>query len=33
MNEYWIEVLNRLSLMLPAFLFGLSLGIGIGGRR
>ena len=29
----WIEVLNRLILMLPAFLFGLSLGIGIGGRR
>lgn len=33
MNEYWIEVLNRLILMLPAFLFGLSLGIRIGGSR
>ena len=30
MNEYWIEVINKLTLMIPALLLGISIGIGIG---
>ena len=33
MSEYWIEVLNRASLMIPAFLSGLCIGIQIKGRK
>ena len=33
MSEYWIEVLNRAILMIPAFLFGISIGIRIGMRK
>ena len=29
MNDYWIEVLNRLTLMVPAFLFGMCIGTNI----
>lgn len=29
MSEYFIEVLNRLVIMLPVFLFGLSIGMHI----
>lgn len=33
MSEYFIEVLNKAILMIPAFLFGLSIGIQIKGRK
>ena len=33
MSEYWIEVINRATLMIPAFLFGMSIGIGIGKKK
>ena len=29
MNEYFIEVLNRAVLMIPSFLFGLTIGMQI----
>ena len=33
MSEYLIEVLNRAILMIPSFLFGLSIGMQIKGRK
>jgi len=33
MSEYFIEVLNRALLMIPSFLFGLSIGMQIQGRK
>ncbi len=33
MSEYFIEVLNRAILMIPSFLFGLSIGMQIKGRK
>lgn len=33
MSDYFIEVLNRALLMIPSFLFGVSLGMQIKGRK
>jgi hypothetical protein len=33
MSEYFIEVLNKAILMIPAFLFGLSIGMHIKDRK